>query len=156
MEINKKRQRIAKAFKVAIEGIVYTFKFNRFMKIHYMLVALMIIGSFTFKISKIEKLLLVFTVGLVIVCEMVNTAIEKTIDMTTDENNELAKIAKDVASGGVVIATLNAVVATCVIFYDRLKPVFYSTLGNKIPLLIILILIIILLIIGIKNLKKDK
>ena len=154
MELNKKRQRIAKAFKVAIEGIVYTFKFNSLMKMHYILVALMIIGSFVFNISKVEKLLLVFTIGLIIVCEMVNIAIEKTIDMTTDENNELAKIAKDVASGGVAIATLNAIVATCVIFHDRLKPIFYAKLGNDMP--IILIIVLIILFIGITTLKKDK
>ncbi|MGL6106595.1 diacylglycerol kinase [Romboutsia sp.] len=120
MNINKKRQKIFKAFKVAVEGIVYTFKFRSIMRIHYLVAIIMIIGSFVFDLSKIENLLLIFALSLVVVAEMVNTAVEKTIDMTTDENNEFAKTAKDVASGGVIIATLNALIATCVIFYDKL------------------------------------
>lgn len=120
MEINKKRQKISKAFKVALEGILYTFRFRYIIKIHYLLVILMIIGSFVFDLSNIENLLLIFAISLVVVSEMVNTAVEKTIDMTTDEHNEYAKIAKNVSCGGVIIATLNALIATCVIFYDKL------------------------------------
>ena len=54
-------------------------------------------------------ILLVFAISLVVIAEMFNTAIEKTIDMITDEYHPLAKIAKDVAAGGVLIASLNSV-----------------------------------------------
>ena len=55
-------------------------------------------------------ILLVFAISLVVIAEMFNTAIEKTIDMITDEYHVLAKIAKDVAAGGVLIAALNSAV----------------------------------------------
>ena len=89
---------------------------------------------------------MVFTIGLVILCGMINIAIEKTIDMTTDEKHELGKIAKDVSSGGVVISILNALVTICVIFYDKINPRFY----------LILLIILIILFIGVKTLNKDK
>ncbi len=52
-------------------------------------------------------ILLVFAISLVVISEMFNTAIENTVDIITDEYHVLAKIAKDVAAGGVLIAALN-------------------------------------------------
>ncbi len=146
MKLNKKRQKITNAFKVAMEGIIYTFKCNPLNKIYYTLILIMVLGCILFEISNIEKLLLVFTIGLVILCGMINIAIEKTIDMTTDEKHELGKIAKDVSSGGVVISILNALVTICVIFYDKINPRFY----------LILLIILIILFVGVKTLNKDK
>lgn len=120
MEGNKKKQKIIKAFKVAIEGIFYTFKFRTIMKIHYFIAIAMIVGSFVFDLSKVENLLFIFSICLMVASEMVNTAVEKTIAMITDEHNELAKIARDVALGGVIISILNGLITMCVIFYDKL------------------------------------
>ena len=71
------------------------------------------------KLDRLEMLILFFAISLVVICEMFNTAIEKTIDMVTDEYHPLAKIAKDVAAGGVLIAALNSVVVGYMIFYDK-------------------------------------
>ena len=110
MKKTKARQGIIKAFNAAIEGIIYTFKAERNMKIHYCLAVVILVASLFLDLTKVEMILLVFAISLVVIAEMFNTAIEKTIDMITDEYHPLAKIAKDVAAGGVLIAALNSVV----------------------------------------------
>ena len=52
----------------------------------------------------------------VIVSEMINTAIEKTVDLVTEEYNEKAKLAKDIAAGGVLISAINSVVIGILVF----------------------------------------
>lgn len=126
MKIKKTRQGIIKAFNAAIEGIIYTFKFERNMKIHYCLAAIVLIGSLFFELNKVEMLILLFSISLVIITEMFNTAIEKTIDMITDEYHVLAKIAKDVAAGAVVIAALNSVVVGYILFLDQINDISKS------------------------------
>jgi diacylglycerol kinase len=69
-----------------------------------------------FKISKIEWLILCITITLVLFGEFINTAIETTVDLYTEEKNEKAKIAKDVAAGAVVLTSLNAIIVGIIIF----------------------------------------
>ena len=130
MKVKKTRQGIIKAFNAAIQGIIYTFKFERNMKIHYFVAVIVLIASLFFKPQKVEMLLLVFSISLVIISEMFNTAIEKTIDMITEEYNVLAKIAKDVAAGGVLVASLNAVVVGYMLFIDKLTDVSVDLLNT--------------------------
>ncbi len=130
MKVKKTRQGIIKAFNAAIQGIIYTFKFERNMKIHYFVAVIVLIASLFFKPQKVEMLLLVFSISLVVISEMFNTAIEKTIDMITEEYNVLAKIAKDVAAGGVLVASLNAVVVGYMLFIDKLTDVSVDLLNT--------------------------
>ena len=64
-------------------------------------------------------MILLLSISLVIVSEMFNTAVENAVDLTTNEIHPLAKIAKDVAAGGVLISSLNAVAVGYLIFYDK-------------------------------------
>ena len=116
----KKKQNIIRSFNAAIEGVIYTFKSERNMKIHYMIAFGILVVSLLFKLSKLEFIMLLVAITLVIVAEMFNTAIEKTVDLVTSEYHELAKIAKDVAAGAVLVVSLNAVAVGYIIFYDKL------------------------------------
>ena len=148
MKQTETRQSITKAFNAAIEGILYTFKSERNMKIHYCLAVAVLIISLFFDLTKVEMLLLTFAISLVVISEMFNTAIEKTIDMITEEYNPLAKIAKDVAAGGVLIATLNSVVVGYILFYDKLTEISQSLLYTirKSEIHVTLICIVLVLI----------
>ena len=128
MKKTKTRQGIIKAFNAAIEGIIYTFKFERNMKIHYFLAVVVLTASLFLGLDRFEMILLVFAISLVVIAEMFNTAIEKTIDMITDEYHVLAKIAKDVAAGGVLIAALNSAVVGYLLFYNKLTELSDSVL----------------------------
>lgn len=156
MKPTKTRQGIIKAFNAAIEGILYTFKFERNMKIHYLVAAIVFIASLFFDLSKVEMLLLIFAISLVIISEMFNTAIEKTIDMITDEYNVLAKIAKDVAAGGVLIATLNSVVVGYILFYDKLTEIseslLYTIRESQMHVTLICIVLVLIAVVVVKTL----
>lgn len=156
MKEKKTRQSIVKAFNAAIEGIIYTFKKERNMKIHYFVALAILMSSLFFDFSKIEMILLLFTISLVVISEMFNTAIEKTVDMITDEFHPLAKIAKDVAAGGVLIASLNAVVVGYILFYDKLdsigQSVFYSIRKSELHITLICIVVVLIAVVVVKAL----
>lgn len=156
MEGKKTRQSIVKAFNAAIEGIIYTFKKERNMKIHYCVALVILISSLYLGFSKIEMILLLFTISLVVISEMFNTAVEKTVDMITDDYHPLAKIAKDVAAGGVLIASLNAAVVGYILFYDILdnigQSVFYSIRKSELHITVICIVIVLIAVVVVKAL----
>ncbi len=156
MKSTKTRQGIIKAFNAAIEGIIYTFKFERNMKIHYFLAVVVFIASLFFNLTKVEMILLIFAISLVIISEMFNTAVEKTIDMVTDEYNVFAKIAKDVAAGGVLIAALNSLVVGYILFYDKLTEIsdslFYTIRQSEIHVTLICIVLVLISVVVVKAL----
>lgn len=156
MKQTETRQSITKAFNAAIEGILYTFKSERNMKIHYCLAVAVLIISLFFDLTKVEMLLLTFAISLVVISEMFNTAIEKTIDMITEEYNSLAKIAKDVAAGGVLIATLNSVVVGYILFYDKLTEIsqslLYTIRKSEIHVTLICIVLVLIAVVVVKAL----
>jgi len=155
MKKTKTRQGIIKAFNAAIEGIIYTFKFERNMKIHYFL-AVVVLTSLFLGLDRFEMILLVFAISLVVIAEMFNTAIEKTIDMITDEYHILAKIAKDVAAGGVLIAALNSAVVGYLLFYNKLTDLSNSVLNSirqsQIHLTLICIILVLIAVVVVKAL----
>ena len=154
MKKTKARQGIIKAFNAAIEGIIYTLKSERNMKIHYCLAVIILIASLFLDLTKTEMIFLVFAISLVVIAEMFNTAIEKTIDMITDEYHPLAKIAKDVAAGGVLIAALNSVVVGYIIFYDKITDISYYVLNtirqSQIHLTLICIVLVLIAVVVVK------
>ena len=84
-----------------------------------------LLACFFFDISKIEFLILAITITLVIVAELINTAVESAIDATTNFYHPLAKIAKNVAAGGVLVTAINSLIVGYVIFWDKLSDISY-------------------------------
>jgi len=113
-------RKLLDSFHYAIDGIIYTLKTQRNMKVHFLAAIAVLFLSLFLKVSKLEVLILFFTISLVIIAEMINTSIEAAIDLITDKYHELAKIAKNVAAGAVLIASLNAIIVGYMIFFDRL------------------------------------
>ncbi len=123
-----KARKLLDSFNDAIAGVIYALKTQRNMKIHFaMAAAAMILGLFT-GLDRIELLLLFFTVALVLVAEMINTSIEAAVDLMMETYHPLAKVAKNVAAGAVLISAVNAVVAAYILFFDRLNPLTLAAL----------------------------
>ena len=80
------------------------------MRIHFALAAVVLILAFAYGVTKLELMALLLAISFVLIAEMVNTAIEATIDLATTSFDPLAKLAKDIAAGAVLIAAVNAVV----------------------------------------------
>jgi len=115
------RRSTLKSFTFAFEGIVYVLRTQRNMKIHFAVALLVLAGSLFFDLSRVEIIALLITVSFVLVAEMVNTAVEAAIDTFGTAFDPMAKIAKDVAAGAVLIAALNALAVAYLVFYDRLE-----------------------------------
>ena len=114
------KKSIVKSFKYAIEGICTGIKEERNMKIHITIMILVIIFGIMLKISKIEWIICIILFGFVISLELVNTAIESTVDLITIEKHPQAKIAKDVAAGSVLIAAITSIIIGLIIFIPKI------------------------------------
>lgn len=108
------------SLKYAINGIKYVFLTQRNILIQSFIGITIIILGFSFNISKSEWLILVLTIFLVLFSEFINTAIETTVDLFTEEYNEKAKIAKDVAAGAVLITSINSIIIGIIIFSEKI------------------------------------
>ena len=108
-------------FKYAIEGIVHVYRSQKHMRFH--MLALIICGIFSLilKLNYIEVLFVVFSITMVIVTEMINTAVEAVVDLVTQSYHPLAKFAKDIAAGATLIAALNALIVIVVIVLNHDK-----------------------------------
>ena len=105
-----KKPGIPKPFQVALNGIVFTFKTQRHMRFHLYVVVIVLGLGIVANLGLREMLVLLFTISLVLVAEMFNSAIEATVDLVSPSYNPLAKFAKDIAAGAVLITTIIALV----------------------------------------------
>ena len=112
-------------FKYAMEGVVHVFRTQRHMRFHFLTLVLVLVVSLVFKLAREEVLVLLFTITLVLMAEMFNTAIEAVVDLVTQTYHPLAKFAKDIAAGAVLITTVNALAVGFLLFFggNRLKMV---------------------------------
>lgn len=116
-----KVKKLLDSFNYAIEGIIYAVRTQRNMRIHMIAALLVLAACFFYDLSKMEILAVTITITIVIMAELLNTAIEFAVDATTNYYHPLAKLAKNVAAGGVLITAINAIVVGYIIFWDKLK-----------------------------------
>jgi diacylglycerol kinase (ATP) len=111
------------SFDYAIQGIVYTLRTQRNMRLHALAAAIVLVGALILRVGGLELVALLFAIALVFVAELANTAIEATVDLAVDTFEPMAKTAKDVAAGVVLVASVNAVAVGYVVFFARLTPI---------------------------------
>jgi diacylglycerol kinase (ATP) len=104
----------------AFEGVIHVLRTQRNMRIHFAVATVVLVLAFSYGVTKLELMALLVAISFVLIAEMVNTAIEATIDLATTSFDPLAKIAKDIAAGAVLIAAVNAIVVGYLVFADRL------------------------------------
>ncbi|MDO8683089.1 MAG: diacylglycerol kinase [Armatimonadota bacterium] len=104
-------------FKYAAEGVVHVFRTQRHMKFHFLIMALVLLLSLVWNLQRWEVLILLFSISLVLVAEMLNTAVEAMVDLVTQSYHPLAKFAKDIAAGAVLIAAVNALAVGFLLFF---------------------------------------
>ena len=118
------------AWKNAINGIIYATTTQRNVKIQLVIAILVVIVSLFFDLSRAEFLCFLFTIILILFAEMCNTAIETVVDLYVDVYHPKAKIAKDVAAGGVVVTTINAVIVAYFLFFDKISEIGLNFIEN--------------------------
>lgn len=153
-EIKKKNKSLIKTWKNAFEGIIYATTTQGNIQKQLVIAVIVIIISLFFNLTKAEFLCLMFTIILIIIAEMVNTAIETVVDLYTDLYHPKAKIAKDVAAGGVVVAAFNAVIVAYILFFDKISNIglafIENVVNNPMHLAFVAIMLSIILIIALK------
>ena len=118
-----KKDPLYKSFGYAFQGIFNTIRTERNIKIHCAAAILVTIFGIWLQISKTEWMICFILFGLILALELVNTAVEATVDLFTEERKPLAKKAKDAAAGAVLIVAIFAAVIGIFIFIPKLLDV---------------------------------
>ena len=117
-------ERYNKSFHHAIDGIIYVTKYEHNMVIIISATILACAFGFIFNISLNEWLFIILICGTISACEMMNSAVEATVDLVTTEIHPLAKIAKDTASSATLVLCITALIGGIVIFLPKILALF--------------------------------
>ena len=116
---------LIKSFGYAFQGFWHALRFNRNLRIHLAIALAVIALSIYFHVTPFEMGILGVMILLVISSEMINTAIEEMVNLITQEHKREAKIAKDVAAGMVLVASVGSVIVGFLIFIPYILKLFY-------------------------------
>jgi diacylglycerol kinase len=114
------------SFGYAFRGLWYALRTQRNARVHLVLALLAILLGIVLRISAVEFALIFVAITAVFITEMVNTAVELCVDLASPEYHPLAKIAKDVAAGAVLLSAILAVVIALFVFVPHLWPLVIS------------------------------
>jgi diacylglycerol kinase (ATP) len=119
LEQPRKKKKGLTGLRYAQEGILHCFRTQAHMRYHFYTLVAVLLSGLLLNLDNRDMLVLVFAITLVIVTEMFNTAIEVVVDMITESYSHVAKLAKDVAAGAVLLAAMNAIIAGVLIFFGQ-------------------------------------
>lgn len=147
---------ILESFNFAFEGIIHVLRTQRNMRIHFLVAAAVLVAALATGVSRLELIALLLAIAFVLIAEMINTAIEGAIDVATTSFDPLAKLAKDMAAGAVLIATVNAIAIGYLVFSgqvaDRSTRLLDRLANAPAKLTLIALVLTIIAVIGTKAL----
>jgi len=149
--VGRRRISIVESFNYAVEGIIHVLRTHRNMRIHFAAAVIVLVLALVLGVDRIELVVLLLSIAFVLVAEMVNSAIEAAIDVATSSFDPLAKLAKDIAAGAVLIASVNAIAVGYLVFsghvgkkttnsFDRLRDA-----PAKVTLIALILVIIVVI-----------
>jgi diacylglycerol kinase (ATP) len=142
------------SFNYAFEGIIYVVRTQRNMRVHFAVALAVLPVGVVLGVTRFELLALLLSVSFVLIAEMFNTALEKAIDVATNSFDPLARVAKDVAAGAVLVAAVNATFVGYLVFAERLRDPSHraidSVRDSPVHLTVIALALVIMLVIGLK------
>ena len=121
MSVRPRGPSILESFNFAFEGIIHVLRTQRNMRIHFLAAAGVLVVAFATGVRRLELIALLLAIAFVLIAEMINTALEAAVDVSTTAFDPLAKLAKDIAAGAVLIATANAVAIGYLVFAGRIS-----------------------------------
>lgn len=148
-----KPSRFIDSLNCAIEGVLYAARTQKHVRNHLLVAIAVLLCALFLKVSAVEFILLAISISFVLFAELINTALEVTVDMITTEFHPLAKAAKDVAAGSVLLSVTGALVTGYLILSSHIFPVYKELLGMIgtpvemaaiVSLLIVIIIVIML------------
>ena len=156
MTVRPRPPSIVESFNFAFEGVIHVLRTQRNMRIHFLLAVIVLVWALFAGVTKLELIALLLAISFVLIAEMVNTAIEAAIDVATTSFDPMAKLAKDIAAGSVLIAAVNAIAVGYLVFSGEVadrSSRFLDRLSNApAELTLVALVITILLVIATKAL----
>ncbi|HEX9118481.1 MAG TPA: diacylglycerol kinase family protein [Anaerolineae bacterium] len=119
-------KRFLQGFVYAGEGIRYVIRTQRNARVHLGIAIVIGSAGVYFHLMPLEWAIVVLTFGVVFSAEMVNTVAETAVDILTQRHHPMAKVAKDVGAGAVLVAALAALGVGIAIFGPRLWALFFG------------------------------
>lgn len=125
-------QKFLKGFDYAYEGLVWAINHEKNMKFHLLALAILLVASLFFNLSRVEMITLVFAVCFVLAFELINTSIEQAVNLASaGKYSPFAKASKDLSAAATFIAALNAIFVAYLIFFDKFID-FYNSVFVRI------------------------
>ncbi|NLN19900.1 MAG: phosphatase PAP2 family protein [Firmicutes bacterium] len=140
----------AESLNYAVAGLVYAFRTQRHLRAHFFIAVLVVLLAIAFDLERVELALLTLTIGVVIICELVNTSVEAVVDLITEEYHPLAAIAKNVAASAVLMAAITSLVIGYLIFFDRVAVLQEGSWSRALatpPLVTLAALLVVLIVV---------
>jgi diacylglycerol kinase (ATP) len=147
---------MVESFNYAVEGIIHVLRTHRNMRIHFAAAIVVLVLALALGVDRIELVALLLSIAFVLIAEMINSAIEAAIDVATSSFDPLAKLAKDIAAGAVLIASVNAIAVGYLVFSghvsDSTSNIFERLRDAPAKLTIIALILVVFLVIMTKAL----
>ena len=122
-------QKFLKGFDYAYEGLVWAINHEKNMKFHMLALAILLVASLFFNLSRVEMITLVFAVSFVLGFELLNTSLEQAVNLASGgKYSPFAKASKDLAAAAVFISALNALFVAYLIFFDKFIDIYNSVI----------------------------
>src|SRR5438128_7439592 len=119
MSTPRRAPSLIESFNYAFEGIIHVLRTQRNMRIHFAVALIVLIAGLAVDVSRLELIALLLAIAFVLIAEMINTALEAAIDVATTSFDPMAKLAKDIAAGAVLIASINALAVGYLVFSGK-------------------------------------
>lgn len=148
-----KPSRFIDSLNCAIDGVLYAAGTQKHMRNHFLFAAAVLLIALMLKVTPVEFILLAISISFVLFAELMNTAVETVVDMITTDYHPLAKIAKDVAAGSVLLSVVGAMVTGYLILSAYIFPHYKellamlgtpSEMAYVVSLLIVIITVVML------------
>ena len=110
---------ILDSFNFAFEGIIHVLRTQRNMRVHFAVAIVVLVAAVWVGVAKLELIALLLAIAFVLIAEMLNSAIEGAVDIATTSFDPNAKLAKDIAAGAVLIASVNALAIGYLVFAGK-------------------------------------
>lgn len=120
-----KNKTFLQSFRHAMDGLLAVLKAERNMRYHLLAAVIVVVFSLFMRLTREEWLVLILVIGLMFFAEIINTSLERLVDLTTNKKyHPVAKEVKDMAAGGVLVISVIAVVIGLIIFLPKIISLF--------------------------------
>lgn len=152
-----KSRNIVDSFNAAIKGLLYSFKTERNIKIHFTIALFTLVAALLANVTKYEAIFLFITITVVTATELINTSIERVVDILHSEYHPLAEVAKNVAAAAVLVTAVNAVMVGYIIFYNKISWFSLSLVqqirSTPVHITLISLIVVVIIVIIMKSLN---